>query len=125
MSFGYDAGVLVAADRNDRRTWADHRARLESGLAPMTTGPVVAQVSRSARQAELRRFLRGCDVQPFAPDQAHKVGALLWMAGSTDVVDAHLVLVAHSYRAMMLTADQEDLSRLSACLASPVRIVRS
>ena len=57
----YDAGVLVAADRNDRRAWADHRARLEAGLVPQTTAPVVAQVSRSSRQAPLRRFLQGCD----------------------------------------------------------------
>jgi len=123
MTFLYDAGVLVAADRNDRRTWADHRARLEVGLAPMTTGPVVAQVSRSARQAQLRRFLRGCDIKLFAPDQAHEVGALLGVAGSTDVVDAHVVLVAHSYGATVVTSDAEDLSRLSATLPSPVRIL--
>lgn len=59
MSFVYDAGVLVAADRNDRLVWAEHRARLELGMAPVTTSPVVAQVSRTGRQAQLRRFLRG------------------------------------------------------------------
>ncbi|MEA2501904.1 MAG: hypothetical protein QOD01_2015, partial [Actinomycetota bacterium] len=47
MSVVYDAGVLVAADRNDRTVWADHRARLELGTVPLTTAPVVAQVSRS------------------------------------------------------------------------------
>lgn len=57
MSVVYDAGVLVAADRGDRDVWADHRVRLELGTAPVTTAPVVAQVSRSPRQAQLRRFL--------------------------------------------------------------------
>lgn len=125
MTFVYDAGVLVAADRNDRRTWADHRARLELGLAPVTTAPVVSQVSRSGRQAQFRRFLRGCDIKPFAPDQAHEVGALLGVAGSTDVVDAHVVLVAHSYGATVVTLDENDLSRLAACLASRIRILKS
>lgn len=125
MTFVYDAGVLVAADRNDRRTWADHRARLEIGLAPVTTAPVVSQVSRSGRQAQFRRFLRGCDIKPFAPNQAHEVGALLGVAGSTDVVDAHVVLVAHSYGAAVVTSDENDLSRLSACLASRIRILKS
>jgi predicted nucleic acid-binding protein len=27
----YDAGVLIAADRSLRRTWAEHRVRLEAG----------------------------------------------------------------------------------------------
>jgi len=28
----YDASVLVAADRNERRAWAEHKARLELGV---------------------------------------------------------------------------------------------
>jgi hypothetical protein len=27
----YDAAVLVAADTNERRTWAEHKVRLELG----------------------------------------------------------------------------------------------
>ncbi len=123
MSFVYDAGVLIAADRNDRDAWADHRARLELGIAPVTTAPIVAQVSRSGRQAQLRRFLRGCDIVAFTPAQAHAVGALLGAAGASDVVDAHVVLVAGASGASVLTSDQDDLSRLSSHLPSPVRIL--
>jgi hypothetical protein len=119
VSIVYDAGVLVAADRNDRVVWADHRARLELGFAPMTTAPVVAQVSRSGHQAQLRRFLRGCDVVPFLANQAHPVGGLLAAAGTTDVVDAHLVLVAMASGRAVLSADVDDLRRLS----SEVRIL--
>jgi hypothetical protein len=53
----YVAGALVAAERNDRRVWADHRVRLELGLVPITTAPVVGQVSRSPRQVR-RTLLR-------------------------------------------------------------------
>ena len=56
----YDAAVLIAADRNDRQTWAEHKLLLQGGVLPLVPAAVLAQVSRSARQAQLRRFLRGC-----------------------------------------------------------------
>jgi len=124
VSIVYDAAVLIAADRNDRATWAEHRVRLEHGLVPVTTAPVVAQVSRSPRQVQLRRFLRGCRIVPFAADQAHEVGALLGTAGSADVVDGHIVTVAAAAAATVLTADADDLARLSACLDDPVPLLR-
>lgn len=123
MSVVYDAGVLIAADRHDRTTWAQHRVRLETGVVPVTTAPVVAQASRSTRQVQLHRLLRGCAVVPFAPDQAHAVGALLGRAGRSDVVDAHVVVVAASTDATVLTADSDDLARLSACLDNHVSVV--
>ena len=80
MTAVYAAGALIAADRSDRQVWADHRARLEIGVAPVTTAPVVAQVSRSGRQAQLRRFLRGCEIVPLAATEAHEIGALAGVA---------------------------------------------
>lgn len=111
MTVVYDAGVLIAADRDERAVWAKHRAWLERGVLPVTTAPVVAQVSRSARQARLRVFLSGCDVAPFAPADAHPVGALLARAGMSDVVDAHLVRVAEG--GVILTSDLDDLQVLA------------
>ncbi len=113
MSVVYDAGVLMAAERGDREVWADHRVRLEIGVVPVTTAPVVAQVSRSPRQVQLRRFLRGCDVAPFVADEAHDVGTLVGNAGTSDVIDAHVVHVAHKLGGSVLTGDVEDLSRLA------------
>jgi predicted nucleic acid-binding protein len=112
VSLIYDAGVLIAADRNNRNVWADHRVRLELGLTPFTTAPVIAQVSRSARQAQLRRFLRGCEVLPFSQTHAHKVGALLGKAHTSDVVDAHVAVVASEIDAGILTSDPHDLRHL-------------
>lgn len=124
MSVVYDAGVLVAAERNDRRVWADHRVRLEVGAVPTTTAPVVAQVSRSSRQAQLRRFLSGCDIVGFVPEEAHDVGALLGGAGTSDVVDAHVVVTASKAGATVLSSDPEDVRRLSDLLPVPVRVQR-
>jgi predicted nucleic acid-binding protein len=122
MSAVYDAGLLIAADRNDRDVWADHRARLELGVVPRTTAPVVAQVSRSPRQVQLRRFLRGCDIVGFAPEQAHEIGELLGRSGTTDVVDAHVASTASKIGATVYTSDVEDIQQLSNRLPQPIAI---
>lgn len=119
----YDAGLLIAAERNDRGVWADHRARLELDMVVLTTAPVVAQVSRGPRQVQLRRLLRGCDVVAFDAEYAHPVGALLAAAGASDVVDAHVVLVAGAIGADVLSSDVADLTALATKLVSPVRIL--
>jgi hypothetical protein len=122
VSIVYDAGVMVAAERNDRTAWADHRARLEFGFVPTATAPVVAQVSRSHHQVQLRRFLRGCEIAAFEDGQAHEVGALLGRAGTSDVVDAHIVLTAAETAFAVLTGDVADLSLLSGHLQHPIEI---
>jgi predicted nucleic acid-binding protein len=110
----YDAAVLIAADRNDRRVWADHRALLESGVVPWIPATVVAQVSRSARQVQLSRFLRGCVIVPFDEPSAHATGRLLGAARGSDVVDASVVALAASRRASIVTGDPDDIERLVA-----------
>jgi predicted nucleic acid-binding protein len=123
MTVVYDAGALVAADRSDRDTWADHRARLELGIAPATTAPAVAQVSRSARQAQLRRFLRGCEVVPFTDADAHEVGSLAHKARANDVVDVHVVVVAAQRGYSVVTSDERDLKPIAAALGRPVPLI--
>ena len=108
----YDAAVLVAADRNERRAWAEHKARLELGVLPLVPVPVVAQVSRSPQQAQLRRFLTGCVVVPLGESEAHESGRLLGMTRTADVVDAVVVTIALRQKAMILTSDADDIERL-------------
>ncbi len=114
MTIVYDTGVLIAADRNDRHIWADHRASLEAGVVPVTTAPVVAQASRSARQVQLRRFLRGCDIVAFEATQAHVVGSLLAKSATSDIVDAHVAVTAARTGAVVITSDPDDLRSLAA-----------
>lgn len=124
MTVVYDAGALIAADRSHREVWADHRARLELGVLPVTTAPVVAQVSRSGRQVQLRRFLRGCSVVPFREEEAHDVGALAGRSGSSDVVDVHIVAVAHRLGFGVLTSDQGDIEPIVGALRSGITLFR-
>jgi len=122
MKVVYDASMLVAEDRNDRRVWADHRARLEVGLTPIVSAPVVAQTSRSGKQTQLRRLLRGCEIVPFAPEEAHRVGSLLGASRTTDVVDAHVATLALDHDAIVIASDRDDLEHLSAFLPTPIHI---
>jgi predicted nucleic acid-binding protein len=117
VSVVYDAGALIAADRSDRTVWAEHRARLELGYLPVATAPVIAQVSRSGRQAQLRRFLRGCEVVPFEAGDGHAVGELVERSGIADVVDVHVVLTAHRRGAAVVASDPSDLAPVAGVLA--------
>lgn len=119
----YDAAVLVAADRNERRAWAEHKVRLELGIIPLVPAPVVAQVSRSPRQAQLRRFLTGCTVVPLGEADAHEAGRLLGMTNTADVVDAVVVTTAIRNRATILTSDPDDIGRLARASGRVVDVV--
>lgn len=121
--FVYDAAVLVSADRNERRSWAEHKARLEFGIVPLVPAPVVAQVSRSPQQAQLRRFLAGCSVVPLGENEAHEAGRLLAISRTSDVVDAVLVIVALRNKSVILTSDREDIERLVRASGREVDVV--
>src|SRR5260370_39268451 len=95
----YDVGVLVAADRNVRTAWAEHRVRWEAGVIPAVPAPVVSEVSRSPAQVQLRRLLRGCEIVPLTEHRAHAAGQLLGRSGSADVVDAAVAQLAAELRA--------------------------
>jgi hypothetical protein len=109
----YDAGALIAADRYDREMWAYHRRLLEQGRRPITTAPVIAQVSRNPRQVMLHRLLDSCRIIGFDADDARAVGVLLARSNTSDVVDAHLVHVAERNDALVLTTDGDDIAQLA------------
>jgi hypothetical protein len=119
----YDAAVLVAADRNERRAWAEHKARLELGVLPLVPSPVVAQVSRSPQQAQLRRFLTGCVVVPLDETGAHEAVRLLGITKTSDVVDAVVVTTALRQKATILTSDPGNIQRLVRASGREVAVV--
>jgi predicted nucleic acid-binding protein len=108
----YDAGVLIAADHSKRRIWAEHRVRLEAGLVPLVPAAVVAQASRSPKQAQLRRLLRGCEVVPFDEPAAHAAGALLGKTRTRDAVDASVAELSIRKQADIVSDDADDIRRL-------------
>jgi hypothetical protein len=76
---------------------------------------VLAQVWRDgSRQALLARALRnpGIVAAPLNHDDAKRVGELLRASGTTDVVDAHVAVLAGRLRAPVITSDPDDITNL-------------
>ncbi len=119
----YDTAVLIAAERSERHVWAEQRVRLEAGVLPMVPTPVLAQASRSAKQVQLRRFLRGCEIVPLDQTTAHAAGSLLGKTRTTDVVDATVTALAAIRGADVVTADGADIRRLLAASGAKGRVL--
>jgi hypothetical protein len=109
-----DAGALVAVDRDDRAMLARLRAAERHGLELRSNAMVVAQVlrDRHGRQAGLARLLRAVDVRWVGPEDGRAAGILQGEAGTSDAVDATVVLLA-APGDRILTSDPGDLARLA------------
>jgi DNA-binding transcriptional MocR family regulator len=109
-----DAGALVAAERGDRATIARLRASQQHGLELRTNAMVVAQVwrDRHGRQANLARLLQAVDVRAISQQDGRNAGALLATAGTTDPIDATVVLLA-APGDRIITSDPHDITRLA------------
>jgi hypothetical protein len=68
-------------------------------------------------------FLRGCHIEDFTASSAHEVGALLAVAGTADVVDAHIVVTAARLGGVVLTSDVSDISTLGVHVRPGVRVL--
>ncbi|HTQ48859.1 MAG TPA: PIN domain-containing protein [Polyangiaceae bacterium] len=110
-----DAGALIAFEKNDRKVRMLVELALAHGGALFTTGGVVAQVWRDgSRQARIARLLGSelVRVQPLDREEGQATGAICGQSGTTDVVDASVVLLARRHGAVIVTSDPEDLRRI-------------
>src|SRR5438132_3782270 len=89
-----DAGVLIAAGRNDTKAWAYKKQARHQRTPIVVTTPVLAQAWRSVRDANLARFLKGCHIEPLSEEVARRGGELCGEADTSDIVDACLVAQA-------------------------------
>ncbi len=112
-----DAGALIAFERNDRRAVALVARSLVHGHALAVPAGVVAQVWRDGRrQSRLARLLAAGEVEIVALDdyRAREAGQLCGAMGTSDVVDASVVLCARTRRHRIVTSDSDDLRRLDS-----------
>ncbi|GAA1679067.1 hypothetical protein GCM10009745_23530 [Kribbella yunnanensis] len=109
----YDAGALIAAERDDSRLWAMHLRALTRGIEPTVPAAVLAQVWRGHQQRSLRRLIQGCEVVPLTQESATWVGELLAIAGRADVVDAQVVACCLQQGATCVTSDRGDIAHLA------------
>ena len=119
-----DAGALVAVDRGDRPMMARLAVAQQHGLELRSNAMVVAQVwrDRQGRQASLARLLRAVDVRAISHEDGRQAGDLLGQAGTTDPVDATVVVLARPGD-RILTSDPDDLTRLASAAGNSAVIV--
>ncbi|MGO8960255.1 MAG: hypothetical protein ACLQFR_23225 [Streptosporangiaceae bacterium] len=117
-----DAGALVAVERRDRLFGAQLRVLQQQGTPVWVSSAVVGQVWRDgARQANLARVLAGVGVEALGRDDGRRIGELLAMADSADVVDGHVALMA-APADLVLTSDPGDIRKLLQARGVPARI---
>jgi DNA-binding transcriptional MocR family regulator len=119
-----DAGALVSVDRDDRAMIARLRAAQQHGLELRTNAMVVAQVwrDRHGRQANLARLLQAVDVRVVSQREGRYAGVLQAMAGTSDAIDATVVLLAGPGD-RILTSDPGDIALLATAAENRAVII--
>jgi hypothetical protein len=120
----YDTGALLAAERRDARFNTIHRnrvaGRFERALIPVV---VLAQAWRGGPQAAISRILQDCEVVADTETVGRAAGVACARAGSSDVVDAIVVITALAAEAAVVTSDPEDLRKLAAALGKKLDLL--
>ena len=110
-----DTGALIALDRGDKRMIALLDQALAQRRNFRVPSGVVGQAWRDGRtQVTLARFLRSAEVEivPLDGELARSCGELCGATGTSDVIDASVVILARARRDNIVTSDPDDLRRL-------------
>lgn len=114
-----DAAALIAFERANSRVVRILRQVAAHGGQLEIPATVFAQViRRPSRQARLMNLLKDGSARMRLLDREDAVGTgrLLADSGTSDIVDAHVVVCARRSGTPVLTSDIEDLRRLDASL---------
>ena len=114
-----DAGALVAFERNDRSTVLLLTFARVNGLPLTIPAGVLGQVWRDGRrQARLAKLMASAEVEiePLNETRAREAGQLCGLRGTSDVIDASVVLCARARGHRIVTSDVEDLQHLDPTL---------
>ncbi|MGQ0465681.1 MAG: PIN domain-containing protein [Sporichthyaceae bacterium] len=115
MGLTLDAGALIGFDRMDRRAVAVIRRARERKEPLLIPVGVIGQVWRDGRrQARLASLLSADDVEIVELDDlgARAAGQMCGVAGTSDVVDATVVLCSRTRGRRIATSDADDLRAL-------------
>lgn len=114
-----DAGGLIALDRDDRRMVVLLVRARETGASVTVPASALAQaIRRPDRQVRLSRLIRQptTDLIDLGRVDATNVGRLLAASGTSDIVDAHVVICARRADQPVVTTDPGDLRQLDPAL---------
>lgn len=120
MGLTLDTGALIAFERREREIQLVLDEARADKLPIVVPAGVVAQAWRDGkRQVRLARLLRlqDLEIEPLDDLRARQAGQLCGATGTSDVVDASVVLSARSRKHTVVTSDAADLRRLDPKLA--------
>lgn len=112
----FDAGALLAFEAGDRKVLVLVQRAKDHGRSIVVPAGALAQAWRGEgpRQARLAMLLssRCVAVQDLTRERAKVVGQLCARAGTSDIVDASVVVAAWTNGRLVVTSDPDDLRRL-------------
>ncbi len=120
----YDAGVLIAVERQDITVLGLHNDLVMRGITPVVPAGVLAQVWRggSGRQAPVAQMLKQCEIEPLDETLAKQVGKTSKGLTSPDVVDISVVVGALGRGDQVVTNDAGDIKQISDALGGALLI---
>ncbi len=102
--------------------WAIHRRALECGIIPTVPAGVLGQGWRGGPQAQLSRMLVGCRIEALDEQRARSAGTASARAGTSDIIDASVVVGAAARSDLVITSDEADIGRIRDVLGVQLRI---
>lgn len=66
---------------------------------------------------------KGCEVVGVDEHMAHRIGKVLGISGTSDVVDAMVVLVAMETGATVLTSDPADIGKIAEAVNARIPLI--
>ena len=124
MKLVFDAGALLALERNDRAVWTRLKKAVTDGVVIVTHAGVLGQVWRGGgpRQARLAKGLGSIRIEALDEALGRKAGKLLAVSRSRDVIDAALVRLAANDD-KIFTSDTGDIDALAAAADLDVEVI--
>ena len=110
-----DAGALIAIERGDRKVLALCKVASAAGSSIVVPAGVVGQAwGDGARQVPIARIIdaSGTVIEPLDLEVAKLAGSYCGHAGTSDVIDATVVIAARHHQAKIVSSDEADLKRL-------------
>jgi predicted nucleic acid-binding protein len=118
----YDTGALLAAERRDPDFLALHDELTAARIRPLVPVVVLAQAWRGGPQHQISRVLKGCDIIADDERTGRAAGIACAASGTSDIVDAIVMVTAVRHQAPVVTSDAGDLARIADAIGVKVRL---
>ena len=118
----YDTGALLAAERRNPDFLALHDEVTKARIRPLVPVVVLAQAWRGGPQRQISRVLKACDILPDDQRTGRAAGLACAASGTTDVVDAIVIVTAVRHQAPIVTSDPGDLTHIADAIGMKIRL---